>query len=297
MFIAQGLKKILVRCMPDSIYLKRKYYRTFGRKLDLKNPQSFNEKLNWLKLHDRKPIYTTMVDKYAVKQYVAERIGTEHVIPCYGVWNAFDEIDFEKLPNQFVLKCTHDSGSFAICKDKASFDADRARRILEPAMKKNFYYQSREWPYKHVKPRILAEKYIDSLGKPESYEYKLTCGNGEVKFITICTGIAHDKPELRTNDTYDKNMVHQPWYATYKNAPVPPKIPVQMNEMISYAEKLSENTPSVRVDFYIIDGAVYFGEFTFYTWGGFIDFTPPEYDMELGKLIQVKSEKTNRGGV
>ncbi len=199
----------------DEQYLKILYSLLYGEKLHLDNPVKYSEKMQWLKLYNRKPEYTSMVDKYEVKSLVKERIGAEHVIPCYGVWDSFDEIEFDELPDQFCLKCTHDSGSFVICKDKTSFDKQAAKERLERNRNKNFFYEFREWPYKNVKPRILAEKYEPSLGKTDSVEYKLTCCDGEVKTITVCGGIPHSDYSLRTNDHFNKDWKRQDWYAYY----------------------------------------------------------------------------------
>ena len=151
----------LLNCLPDSAYLKLVYRQSVGKKLNLKNPQTFNEKLQWLKLYDRRPEYTRMVDKYEAKRYVAERIGEEYIIPTFGVWDRFDDIDFERLPNQFVLKCTHDSGGLVVCRDKSRLDFQVARKKIEKSLKTNYYLHSREWPYKNVKPRIIAEQYME----------------------------------------------------------------------------------------------------------------------------------------
>jgi hypothetical protein len=220
---------------------------------------------------------------------VSEKIGSDKIIPLLGVWDHFNEINFDQLPDQFVLKCTHDSGGFRICKDRSNFDQEEARQFFNKELHKNYYWNKREWVYKDIKPRIIAEPYIDSLGKPESFEYKLTCMNGVCKVFTICTGIAHSDFELRTNDHYDRDFNHLPWYAYYKKSKKPVQIPPQANEMIEYAEKLSEGIPQVRVDFYVINDKVYFGEMTFYTWAGIIEFTPPEWNDIMGSWLDLKS--------
>lgn len=272
---------------PAELYIKCFFFLYQRKWLNLKKPQSFNEKLNWLKLHDHNSLYTLMADKYEVKKYVAERIGEDKIVPLLGVWDSFDNINFEELPSQFVLKCTHDSGSFAICKDKATFDVAKAQKVLEKGLKRNFYWGKREWVYKNIKPRIIAEKYIDSLGSMDSYEYKLTCFNGECKIFTLCTGIAHSAFEKRTNDNYDRDFNHLPWYAYYKNSTKSVQIPPEAKLMIEYAEKLSKGIPQVRVDFYLVDNKIYFGEFTFYTWAGVIDFTPSEWDNIMGSWLDL----------
>ena len=284
---------LTARFWPAVLYLKCYYYLHFHEWPNLKHPRNYNEKLNWLKLHDRNPLYTRLADKCEVKKYVSDKIGNDKVIPLLGVWDHFDDIDFDKLPDQFVLKCTHDSGGFKICKDKNTFDKEGARRFFTAELRKNFYWNKREWAYKDIKPRIIAEPYIDSLGKPESYEYKLTCMDGVCKVFTICTGIAHSDFELRTNDNYDRDFNHLPWYAFYKNSKKPVVIPPQANEIIEYAEKLSEGIPQVRVDFYIIDNKVFFGEMTFYTWAGMIEFTPPEWNDIMGSWLRIQTDEVD----
>lgn len=284
---------------PDKPYLSLRFYSRFGYWIDWNAPQGFNEKCQWMKLYYRRPDYVTMVDKYAVKQYVAEKIGAEHVVDCYGAWEHFDDIDFDKLPEQFVLKVTHDSGGFVVCKDKASFDKAAAKQKMELALKKNYFIYTREWPYKMVPRRIIAERYIDSLGKPESVEYKLTCMDGEVRVITVCGGIAHAAFELRSNDHFDKDWNRQNWYASYKPKGGEIPKPKEMDEIIRLSEILSKGIPQVRVDWYVHQGQIYFGEMTFYTWAGFAEFNPWEWNYKLGSWIKLpeKFEAGRPGGV
>ena len=278
--------------MPDEEYLRRVYRFSLGAEPDFDHPKNFNEKLNWMKLHDHNPLYTTMVDKYAVKSYVAERIGAEHVIPLVGgPWNSPDEIDFDALPDQFVLKCTHDSGSFVVCRGKEGFDREAAKAKLRKRLAQRYFYKNREWAYKDVQPRIIAEKYIPTLGNPDSLEYKLTCFNGVAKIITVCRGVPHASLDARTNDNYDRDGNHLPWYAFYRNAAVEPGLPPEIDQIVAYAEKLTAGIPQVRCDFYLIDGQIYFGEFTFYTWAGFIEFTPPEWNDIMGSWIKLPCDE------
>ena len=281
----------LYRNMPDDEFLKKKFKIAMGKELDLENPRTFCEKLQWMKAYDHNPRYTMLADKYEVKKIIAEEIGEQYVIPLYGVWDSFDEIDFDSLPEQFILKCTHNSGGFVICKDKSNFDKASARKKFNKWLKRNYYDVGREWVYKNIKPRIIAEKYIPTLGNRDSIEYKLTCFDGEVKLITICQGIPHDSLDSRTNDHYDRDFNRLDWYAYYKNPVVPNEIPEQMPEMIEIAEKLSKGICQVRVDFYIIDGQIYFGEMTFYTWGGYIEFVPPERDEIMGSYIKLPEKR------
>lgn len=273
--------------LSDEKYLKMVFKSFFGYELDLDNPKTYCEKLQWLKLYDRNPKYTTMVDKYEVKKYVADLIGEDHVIPLLsgGVFDNYEEIDFDKLPDQFILKCTHDSGGFSVCKNKKDFDIVGEKKRFKKMLKHNCFQDAREWPYKNVKPRIIAEKYIDSLGNPDSLEYKVTCFDGKVGFVTICQGPAHVELWKRSNDHFTPDFQWMPWWAYYEHAKVRPKKPEQWDEIIKLAEKLSEGIPEVRVDFYVIDGKVYFGEFTFYTWSGLMHFQPKEWDRKLGDMI------------
>lgn len=285
--VMRRLFMLTSKMWPDELYLQILHLFFYGKTMDLKNPKSFSEKCNWLKLNYRIPLYTKMVDKYEVKQIVADAIGKEHVIPCLGVWDCFDKIDFDKLPNQFCLKCTHDSGSYVICKDKATFDMSAARRKLEKGLKRNYYWHMREWPYLKVPPRIIAEKYIPSLGNKDSVEYKITCCNGMAKVITVCGGIPHAANELRSNDNFSRDWKRQDWYAIYKPKGGDIKRPTFMDQIVEYSEKLSKDIPQVRVDWYMIDGKIVFGEFTFYTWGGYPIFTPKEFNYTLGSWIKL----------
>lgn len=271
----------------DEFFLRNFFEAMLGYKLNLEAPATLCEKLQWLKLYYHDPLYTTMVDKYAVKKYVGELIGKEYVIPALGVWDSFDEIDIDSLPDQFVLKWTNDSGSLVVIEDKAKFDRDMVKARSEENIGQNYFYYSREWPYKNVKPRIIAEPYIDSLGKADSIEYKVTCFNGRVGFVTICQGIPHSTFDVRTNDSYTVDFEHMPWYSYYKNSEHEFKRPEFWDDLIALSERLALEIPYLRVDWYAIDGRLYFGEATFYTWGGFIEFTPPEWDLKLGECLRL----------
>ena len=274
--------------MDDAEYLKRKYKAIFHRELDLENPQSFNEKLQWLKLYDRQPTYPRMVDKYAAKEYVASIIGSEHIIPTLGVWDSFDEIDFDSLPDKFVLKCTHDSGGLVICKDKSKLNLKAAKKKIEKSLNRNFYYVSREWPYSQVKPRIIAEQYMeDDFG--ELRDYKYYCFDGEMKIMLI----AYDRFSGNGAKLFycdkDYNNIELTW--GHKAATGKIEKPEKFEEMIEMAEKLSVGMPQVRVDFYLVGGQIYFGELTLYDGGGFDVITPYERDLELGAYIKLPQKK------
>lgn len=277
----------------DEDYLRHIFKSRFGYELNLENPKTFNEKLQWLKLYDRKPIYTTMVDKYEVKKYVADIIGEEYIIPTLGIWNSFDEINFADLPNQFVLKCTHDSGGLIICRNKEAFNLKAAKKIINNCLQRNFYYTGREWPYKNVKPRIIAEQYMEDDATHELRDYKFFTFNGVAKALFIATERQTSSEETKF-DFFDMDFKHLPFTNGHPNAGIMPAKPDTFEEMRTLAEKLSNGIPHVRVDFYEVNGKAYFGELTFTHWSGFTPFEPPEWDKIFGDWIELpeKYEKT-----
>lgn len=284
----------VIRIMPDKYYIKKRYKFKMGKEVDLKNPETFTEKLQWLKLHDRNPLYTRMVDKYGVKQYIGEKIGREFVIPLVGgPWKNFDDIDFERLPNQFVLKNTHDSGGIIICKDKKTFDRENARRKLEYSLKHNYFYYNREWPYKNVKPRIIAEQYMEELGKASLLDYKLHCFNGKVRVILVCVG--RDEENGLKKIFYDQNWNKLDLKRPGTSNDYVADCPINLHKMIEMAEKLSRDIPFVRIDFYEINQKLYFGEITFFPSGGMIGFDPQGWDEILGGYLTLPSERVNKG--
>ncbi len=273
--------------IPDKQYLKLMYRIRIGKKLNLKNPQTFNEKLQWLKLYDRKWEYTMMVDKCEVKEYIADKIGKEYIIPTLGVWNSFDEIDFDKLPNQFVLKCTHDSGGLVICRDKKNLDMTATRKKIEKSRKSNFYWVGREWPYKNVKPRIIAEQYMEDSNDHELRDYKVYCFNGKAKFLYLSKG-------LENHATARINYVNLDWTpaefrrSDYKEFEELPPKPEHLDNIIKLAEKLAQNHNFIRADFYEINKKVYFGELTFFPGNGFTPFTSNEDDLRMGQMLDLR---------
>lgn len=272
--------------LPSKTYLKLKYKASTGKKLNLKEPQTFNEKLQWLKLYNKNPIYTTMVDKYEAKKYVAERIGEEYIIPTLGEWDKFDDIDFDTLPNQFVLKCTHDSGGLFIVKDKSTFNKEKAKRKIKKSLKANFYLWGREWPYKNVKRRIIAEKYMEDTETQELRDYKFFCFDGEVKALFVATDRGKIDEETKF-DFYDEHFNHLPFLHGHPNATKEIKKPLNFDKMKELASILSKDIPHVRVDFYEIDREIYFGELTFFHHGGFVPFEPEEWDYKFGDYIKL----------
>lgn len=271
--------------LQDKDYLKLRYRILIGKPLNLENPSSFNEKLQWLKINNRKIEYVKLVDKYEVKSFVKERIGEEFIIPTLGIWDKFEDIDFKNLPNQFVIKCTHDSGGIVICKDKATFDYRFAKKKISGCLKHNFYYHAREWPYKNIRPRIIVEKYMVSEDGKALKDYKLMCFNGVVKNIFVCT---NRYSEGGLNVTFfDTSWNRMPFERHYPQDKDLIAKPVNLEKMIILAEKLSVDIPFVRVDFYEINGKVYFGEMTFFPGGGTEEFTPDSWDFELGSWIEL----------
>lgn len=267
----------------DKLFLKQLYKCRLGKQLNLGNPSTFNEKIQWLKLYDRNPIYTQLVDKYEAKKVIALKIGAEHVIPTLGVWNKFDQINFDTLPDQFVLKCTHDSGGLIICKDKKTFDKQKAKEKINKSLKTNYYWCGREWPYKKVKPRIIAEQYMEDNETKELRDYKFFCFNGVVK----CFKVDFDRQEDHRANYYEKDKNLLP----FGEAVCPPDfakeiiLPKDINVMIDLAEKLATDIPFVRVDLYYANSQIYFGELTFYPASGFGKFIPEEWDDKLGNWL------------
>lgn len=261
-------------------FLKRMYLINMGKELNLENPVTYTEKLQWLKLYDHRSEYTTMVDKYAVKQYVTERIGEEYVIPLLGVWENAEEIDFDSLPERFVLKTTHDSGAIIICKDKKTLDINNTKKKLAYFLKRNYFDCNREWPYKNVKPRVIAEAYMEDSTDKELRDYKFFTFGGEPKVLYIAQGRGKGEPTVA--DFFDMDFNHLPFTIDHDMAQTPPQKPKCFEEMKHLAAILSKGTPQLRVDFYEVDGKVYFGEMTFFHCSGFEGFHPEEWDKTFG---------------
>lgn len=253
--------------------------------LNLENPQTFNEKLQWMKLYDRKDLYTTLVDKYAVKEYVSQKIGSEYIIPTIGVWNKVKEIDWDNLPQSFVLKCTHDSGGLVICRDKKFLDIHSASNKLDKSLKTDYYKLGREWVYKNVPHRIIAEQFMEDKETGELRDYKFFCFNGRVKWLFIATD--RQNREEPYFDFFDMDFNHLPIKSGHPNSPKTPEKPKCFEEMKSIAATLSKGLPHIRVDLYEVNGKVYFGELTFYHHAGTVPFEPKEWDYIFGKEIEL----------
>lgn len=275
---------------PDKQYLKMMFRLKMGYPLNLKKPQTFNEKLQWLKLYNRRPEYTQMVDKYAVKEYVAKIIGEEYIIPTIGVWNKFDEINFDVLPEKFVLKTTNGGGNsgVVVCKDKSTFDRKQARKKLNKSLKNSIYRNLKEWPYKNVKPRIIAEQYLED-NSGDLVDYKFTCMDGVAHNVMICL----DRKSGSTKFYFfDKSWNLLRLNVRGKNAPndfTLPK-PDGIDKMFDLAARLSEGLPYARIDLYNVDGRIYFGEITFFPQSGFDANLLPETDKYFGQLIKLPNK-------
>ena len=279
--------------LPDSLYLKIMFRLKMGHRLDLKNPSTFNEKLQWLKLYNRKPEYTRMVDKSEAKIVAENILGKGYVIPTLGVWDKFEDIDFSSLPDRFVLKTTNGGGGggVIICRDKTKLNSVSAAEQLNSSLKANIYRHLKEWPYKNVKPRILAEKFmVDESG--ELRDYKFYCFNGEPKVFLVAS--ERFSGHRTYFDYFDMEGNHLPFTQGGMNNPVTPALPSTFEEMKQIAMKLSHGLPHVRIDLYSVDEKVYFGEFTFFDSSGFEKFTPKEWDEVFGRWVGLPSKIDKR---
>jgi hypothetical protein len=283
-----GMKGLL-KSLSDETYLKLLYRGFSGKNLNINSPQTFNEKIQWLKLYDRNPLYTGLVDKYEVRSYIRDKIGDEYLIPLLGVYNNFEDINFDELPNKFVLKCTHDSGGIVICKDKNKLDINKARKKINNSLSENFYYYGREWPYKNIKPRIICEKYMVDESDIELKDYKFMSFNGEIKCSFVCLNRNSDTG--LNVDFYDMDWNLMPFERHYPSSGGKINKPINFDKMIGFAKILSKDIPFLRVDFYEINGKVYFGELTFYPGSGFEGFNPEKYDELLGSWLELPIEK------
>ena len=301
----------------DELYLKIVYWLSVGKKLNLKEPKTFTEKLQWLKLYNRKPEYTIMVDKVKAKEYVAKLIGEEHIIPTLGVWDSPEEIDFDALPDQFVLKCNHNSGmGMCICRDKSKLDVAKVRRELNRGLKQDYYMTNREWPYKNVPRKIMAEMFMQDVDNPKKKDDKTSCMNGksedwyvssnkaksseadeasnltDYKFFCfngepVMMYVSHDNAEQATTDFFDMDYNRLPLRMKDPNSDVLPDRPQEFEEMKLYAKQLCKNSPFLRVDFYVINHVVYFGELTFFHNSGLMHIQPYEWDQKLGDMLRL----------
>lgn len=283
-FRALGAKGYL-NFIPDSVYLKILFRLSIGEKLNLKDPKTYNEKLQWMKINDRKPIYTKMVDKYEARSIIAEKIGEEYLIPLLGVWDSPDMIPWEELPNQFVLKCTHGSGTNIICQDKEKLDIATVNTQLKKWLKTNWYWFGREWPYKNVKPRIIAERFMIDDKLKELRDYKVYTFMGEAKIAFIASQRHTGRMKA---DYFDRNFNHLVFYWGHENAEVCPEKPKNYERMFEIAEILAEGIRELRVDFFEVNGKLYVGEMTFFDASGLEAIQPKDWDYKLGSWIDIQ---------
>lgn len=269
---------------PDDVYLQKMFLARMGKPLDLEHPKTFNEKLQWLKLYDRNPRYTMLVDKYLVRQYIADTIGAEYLIPLLGVWDTPDEIDFDALPDQFVLKCNHNSGGIFICRNKQILNIRKVKRLLRKWLKQDYSRICREWPYQNVQRRIIAEKYIETK-TGDLPDYKFFTMNGKVRAMFVATDRHNPQEELKF-DFFDRNYQPLDFAQGHPRSKILPSKPESFERMCELAEKLAEGIPQVRVDFYEVDHKPIFGEMTFFHFAGMVPFEPESWDYKFGSWIQ-----------
>ncbi|MBR6622307.1 MAG: glycosyl transferase [Ruminococcus sp.] len=289
LFSAKGMSVNI----PSKDFISKMYKIKIGKKLNLAKPHTYTEKLQWLKLYDQRPEYTIMVDKCAAKEYVASKIGEQYIIPTIGIWNSPDEIDFSSLPEKFVIKCNHNSGlGMYICHDKNKMNISKVKRDLKKGMAQDYYLTGREWPYKNVKRRIIAEKYMEDSTYKELRDYKFFTFNGVPKILYITQGRGADGATVA--DFFDMDFNHLPLTIDHDMAETPPDKPECFDEMKRLAAILSEGTPQLRVDFYEVDRKVYFGEMTFFHCSGFEAFHPNEWDKIFGEWVTLPAKRTEK---
>lgn len=270
--------------MPDKLFLKVYWRLNMGYWMDFNKPKTYNEKLQWLKINDIHSEYTKMVDKVDAKDYVASIVGEKYIIPTLGIWNSVEEIDWSSLPNQFVIKATNDSGGVVICKDKSKLDIEAAKVKLRGLGGRDYTLISKEYPYRNVPHRFIAEEYMEDESGFELKDYKIFCFDGEAQFLFVATGRQQNDTRF---DFYDTEFNHLPVLNGHSNADVWPTKPANFEEMLEVARKLSKGIPHVRVDLYNINGKVYFGELTFFHWSGMVPFEPMEWDYKFGEFLKI----------
>ncbi|WP_367268450.1 ATP-grasp fold amidoligase family protein [uncultured Veillonella sp.] len=273
--------------LSDEDFLKKVFPKYMGYPLNLENPKTFSEKLQWLKLNYRNPIQIIMVDKYEAKHFIAKHVGEQYVIPTLAVWDSVEDIDIDALPNQFVLKITHDSGGIVICKDKSTFDFEAAKAKLRASLRQDYSRIAREWVYQNVPRRIIAEEYISELGNDDLLDYKMYSFHGEPKLTVVCSN-RFSKTGTRMN-FYDMDWnsmgIH---FGHYPPLPTEFPKPDTYGEMLQVAAELSKACPFLRVDFYEIKGRLYIGELTLFPGAGFERFRPISRDYELGEWLHLE---------
>lgn len=273
------------RFLSDEKYIKFMYWAKFGKKIDLDNPKSYNEKIQWLKLNKKNQLCEKLVDKYEVKKYVSDLIGEEHIIPTLGVWDSFEEISLKDLPEEgFVLKTTHDSGGVYICRSKSEYDEKKARGILDKSIKRNYYWNGREWPYKNVKPRIIAEPLLVDESGVELKDYKVFNFNGKAKMIQV----DYDRFVSHKRNLYDTEWNYIQAEIKYPTSTHKIEKPSCLDKLIELSEILSKDFIHARTDFYVIGNQIYFGEITFLHGSGYECFRPTQFGIEVGSWMNIK---------
>jgi len=286
MSIVKKIKNKIVTYSPSKIFLGRIYKMNFGKKINWSSPETYNEKLQWLKVYYRNSEYTGLVDKFNVREYVKEKIGQEYLIPLIGVWDNVYDIQFDDIPDKFVMKCTHDSGGVYICNNKKDMGLDSLLSKFDNLMKHNYYLSNREWPYRFIQPRILIEKKIEQKNNDSLIDYKFFCFDGVVEYLFVATDRNKESEEVKF-DFFDKKFNYINLKNGHPNSIKQPEKPENYETMIELAEKLSSGIPHVRVDFYNIDGVIYFGEMTFFHHSGFVPFEPERFDYILGSCLNL----------
>lgn len=274
---------------PDELFLKIIFKARVGYFPNLKNPRSYNEKLQWLKLNCKRQEYQDLVDKISSKDYVARRIGKEYIIPTLGVWDNVDDVNWGALPRQFVIKCSGDSGGVVVCKDKESFNIEEAKKILQKGWEHNYYVYNREYPYRYIRNRIIAEEYMEDESGYELKDYKIFCFDGEPKYLFVATDRQKNNVDTKF-DFFDLNWNHIPVRNGHPNSFTPIDQPKNFDRMIEIARLLSQGMTHVRVDLYNCDGRIYFGELTFFHWSGMTAYEPREWDYIFGDYIKLPKE-------
>lgn len=277
------------RLIPDKSYLKMVYYLRTGQKLDLDYPQTFNEKIQWLKLHNSSDLCSQAVDKFLVRNIVEERIGNDYLIPLIGTWERSEDIEFDRLPNEFVLKCNHDSGSVIVCRDKSKLDISKVKQRLSKALQKHYFWVGREYPYKKVRPRIICEKLMQDNNSPDLVDYKFFCFNGEPKILFYASERFTSSDGITRFDFYDMDFHHLDISREgHPHSTNKPNISMDIFDKMKFiCRTLSKDFPFVRVDLYLINNRIYFGELTFHPGGGFVNFVPEKWNSIFGKWINI----------
>lgn len=273
---------VICKFMPTKLYLSWQYWHVYKRKLNYKNPKTYADKIAYLKINKQDKRLSKLVDKYEVRNYVKEKIGEQYLIPLIGIYESVEEISWENLPNKYVIKCTHDSGSTIVHTNDKEFDVEKSKEFLKYHLKRNLYWASREYPYRNVKPRIICEEFLDDNGKSPS-DYKIMCFNGKAEYIVLDM----DRFDNHKRNIYDRKWNLLEFTTDHENSEIEQKKPEQLEKMLKLAEVLAEGYTHVRVDFYCVRGKIFFGEMTFFPWGGLIWFEPAIRNYELGEKIVI----------